>query len=532
VGIALGQIIDGKYRVVRVIGAGGMGTVYEGENVRIGRKVAIKILNAAASGTADVRRRFEREAQVAAKIGSPYICDVIDLGDLPEGQCYLVMEYLEGQGLDSILESTGRMPPGEVAAIAVQLLEGLQAMHDAGIVHRDLKPANVFIARTTSGGKTRELVKILDFGISKFQSTEAVSLTQTGALLGTPLYMSPEQARGDKDVDARSDLYAVGVCLYLALSGKLPFGGTNVRQLLFQVALEAAPPLRGLVPDLDDEFASIVERAMSKTPEARFASAREFQAAVASWSEAHGQGGLALEIANTPIVSSKRFGAATGSGVASQTPLSRPGGPGGPSTGPERGAPPVASISPKATTRDPALVGAFDTPLSVGRPMTPEKTMRWDDSSGDGSAPAVSRLEPEPTPAAEPAPAPKGTPWGPIGAGAAVLAVLIAAFAYRSANTPANTPNAATTAAPSAPASVSERPALAASVVPAASAVPGLASAGVDPAPSAIVAAAPLVKLQSAQPGPTPGPPPSVLPAAPVAAPSASSKGRKIRTDI
>ena len=274
-----GQVIDGKYRIVRELGAGGMGAVYEGENVRIGRRVAIKVLHAEAAHAPDLRRRFEREARVAAKIGSPNICDVLDLGDLPSGHAYLVMEYLEGEGLDSLLTRVERLPAKEIAPIVVQLLDGLSAMHGANIVHRDLKPANVFL--TDSGG--RELVKILDFGISKFQAqTEDLQKTETGALLGTPLYMSPEQSRG-LELDGRSDIYSVGVILYRALSGGHCFDADNLPQLLFKTALEAPIPLEPRVDGVDRSFVPIVEKALEKDPANRYASAREFRDAIADW---------------------------------------------------------------------------------------------------------------------------------------------------------------------------------------------------------------------------------------------------------
>lgn len=274
-----GQVIDGKYRITRVLGAGGMGAVYEGENVRIGRKVAIKVLHAEAAHAPDLRRRFEREARVAAKIGSHNICDVIDLGDLPDGHAYLVMEYLEGETLEDILNREVRVRAHFIAPLAMQLLDGLSAMHGANIIHRDMKPANVFV--TTNG-----VVKILDFGISKFQvQADAMTQnTQTGALMGTPLYMSPEQSRGARDVDGRSDIYCVGVILYRALSGGHCFEADNLPQLLFKTALEEPIPLRPhLLDQADEPFVAIVERAMAKQPADRYATAREMRDAIETW---------------------------------------------------------------------------------------------------------------------------------------------------------------------------------------------------------------------------------------------------------
>ena len=277
-----GQVIDGKYRILRVLGTGGMGAVYEGENVRIGRRVAIKVLHAEAAHAPDLRRRFEREARVAAKIGSSNICDVLDLGDLPSGHAYLVMEYLEGEGLDTLMTREPRLQAHEISPIVVQLLDGLSAMHGANIVHRDLKPANVFL---TNNG----IVKILDFGISKFQAQteEMGQQTETGALLGTPLYMSPEQSRGTSGIDGRSDIYCVGVILYRALSGHHCFEAENLPQLLFKTALEAPIPLLPRVDAIDQSFVPIVEKALAKAPADRYATAREMRDAIDIWLREH-----------------------------------------------------------------------------------------------------------------------------------------------------------------------------------------------------------------------------------------------------
>lgn len=353
-----GQVIDGKYRIVRELGAGGMGAVYEGENVRIGRRVAIKVLHAEAAHAPDLRRRFEREARVAAKIGSPNICDVLDLGDLPTGHAYLVMEYLEGEGLDSLLTRVERLPAKEIAPIVVQLLDGLSAMHGANIVHRDLKPANVFL--TDSGG--RELVKILDFGISKFQAqTEDLQKTETGALLGTPLYMSPEQSRG-LDLDGRSDIYSVGVILYRALSGGHCFDADNLPQLLFKTALEAPIPLEPRVDGVDRSFVPIVEKALEKDPANRYASAREFRDAIADWMTelypevplapppARFEGVLEASGARPQFDARRRTGPSVHSGehaaaVVPHTPIT--GGTGG-SSGSKKISPAAASVDPSA----------------------------------------------------------------------------------------------------------------------------------------------------------------------------------------
>src|SRR5262249_53217078 len=276
-----GDTIEGKYRIVRLLGEGGMGAVYEGENVRIHRKVAIKVLHAAVAAKADVVQRFEREAQAAGRIGSEHIVEVLDLGNLPEGDRFMVMEFLEGESLGDRIKRKKRMTPHEVAHVLHQLLEGLSAAHAAGIIHRDLKPDNVYLVANKSG--QQDFVKVLDFGVSKFNALDSeMSMTRTGAVMGTPFYMSPEQARGGK-VDARSDLYAVGVVVYQAVTGRVPFHAETFNELMFKIALESPEPPELVAPGLDPSFSALISRAMVRDPAGRVPSAEEFQAAVGQW---------------------------------------------------------------------------------------------------------------------------------------------------------------------------------------------------------------------------------------------------------
>ncbi len=278
----IGDIIDGKYRIVRLLGEGGMGSVFEGENIRIHRQVAIKILHSSVAESADAVQRFEREAQAAGRIGSEHIVEVLDLGELPGGDRYMVMEYLDGEALDQRIKSRGRLAPREAAKIVVELLDGLRAAHDAGIVHRDLKPENVYLLRNKGGRE--DFVKIVDFGISKFNSLGGeFSMTRTGAVMGTPYYLSPEQAKGDRTLDHRADIYAVGVILYEAIAGAVPFDGETFNELLFKIVLEPVKPLSTVAPEIDDAFSAIVNKAMAREPDARFGSAAELQDALKSW---------------------------------------------------------------------------------------------------------------------------------------------------------------------------------------------------------------------------------------------------------
>ena len=282
-----GQILDGKYRIVRLIGEGGMGSVHEGQNTFISRRVAIKVLHAAAAGNEAVLKRFEREAQAAGRIGSDHILEVLDLGTLPDGDRYMVMEYLDGEELSKRIERMGIIPPRQLAHLIRQTLVGLRAAHAAEIVHRDLKPDNIFILREKAGQP--DFVKIIDFGISKFNAlTGDMSMTTTGAVMGTPFYMSPEQAKGAAGVDARTDLYAIGVIMYEALTGRVPFEGTSFNDLMFKIVLSDAPPLPDSVPE---DFRSIVQRAMSRDATHRFQSADEFIAGIDRWLSANGFSG-------------------------------------------------------------------------------------------------------------------------------------------------------------------------------------------------------------------------------------------------
>ena len=282
--LSTGEIIDGKYRTIRLIGEGGMGAVYEAENVRIHRKVAIKVLHAGVAETAEAVQRFEREAQAAGRIGSEHIVEVLDLGNLASGDRYMVMEFMDGDSLSGRIKNKGRLSPSELYPIAHQLLAALDAAHGAGIIHRDLKPDNVYLLRSRSG--VADFVKLLDFGISKFNQLSGdsgFSMTRTGAVMGTPYYMAPEQAKGAKDMDHRVDLYAAGVILYESVTGEVPFNADTFNELLFKIVLEEPRPIQQLVPEMDPSFVAIINKAMARDPSVRFQSAKEFQLALEHW---------------------------------------------------------------------------------------------------------------------------------------------------------------------------------------------------------------------------------------------------------
>ena len=275
-----GEILDGKYRIIRQIGEGGMGAVFLGENLRVRKTVAIKVLHANAGGVEDAVQRFEREAQAAGQIGSDHIVEVHDLGRTPAGDHFMVMEFLDGESLRQRLKKGRAVEPEVVAPIVSQLLEGLGAAHAAGIIHRDLKPDNIYLVREKAGRK--DFVKILDFGISKFLQIggEGGAVTRTGMVMGSPNYMSPEQVKSSSEVDARSDLYTVGVILFEAVTGFVPFKANTFAELLFKIVYEPLPDPRSLNAQVDQSFASLVVKACASRREDRFQTAAEFKVAL------------------------------------------------------------------------------------------------------------------------------------------------------------------------------------------------------------------------------------------------------------
>jgi tRNA A-37 threonylcarbamoyl transferase component Bud32 len=268
-----GKTLEGRYQVVRLLGSGGMGAVYEGRHVVVGKRVAIKFLHAEFAANEEVLKRFYREAQAAAAIGHKSIIDIMDVGVSPESEPYLVMEYLEGEDLDGMLLRTGALSVEAACGILEPALLALEAAHAKGIVHRDLKPANIFLVRNEGSAPT---VKLIDFGISKFTGGNKESrLTRTGSLLGTPAYMSPEQARGVGEVDRRADVYSMGVILYQMLTGALPFEGENYNTLLINVLTTEARTPREINPSIPADAEAVILKQLRKDPAERSQSARE-----------------------------------------------------------------------------------------------------------------------------------------------------------------------------------------------------------------------------------------------------------------
>ncbi len=271
--LAAGTMLDDKYRIERLLAVGGMGAVYVGTHIKLRKRVAIKVLNPELSSPPMVER-FHREAITASQIGHEGIAQVTDIGTSVEGEPFLVMELLEGEPLAARLRATGPLPVEVACELGCAILSPLAAAHGAGIVHRDLKPDNVFLVRQSRG----EVVKLLDFGISRAAGLESeFRLTTTGLVLGTPYYMSPEQARGDSYLTFACDLYAVGVILYEMLTGSVPIQGENYNQLMYRVMSGEFVRPRQQRPDLPAALEDLILQTMALDPRARPASAAELE---------------------------------------------------------------------------------------------------------------------------------------------------------------------------------------------------------------------------------------------------------------
>jgi eukaryotic-like serine/threonine-protein kinase len=277
----VGQVISGKYRLVRLLGDGGMGSVYEAHHEKLGTRVAIKFLHTELSRHSGLVERFLQEARVAAQIRSPYVVHVTDIDQTPEGAAYIVMDLLEGEPLSAVLEREHKVPVAVACEYTRQILEALEAAHALGVVHRDLKPENVFV--TFLSGKP--MLKLIDFGIAKLRQVGAgaaaqKNLTVAGVLMGTAEYMAPEQAFSADKVDARSDVYSVGVMLYEMIAGVRPVSGEDARVIASKVERGEVRPLVHAEPNVPREIAGLAHRAMAARPELRFSSAAEMRLAL------------------------------------------------------------------------------------------------------------------------------------------------------------------------------------------------------------------------------------------------------------
>jgi eukaryotic-like serine/threonine-protein kinase len=278
-----GDVLAGKYRIERLLGVGGMGVVVAARHVELDQLVAIKFVRDDALDNEEAVERFIREARSAAKLKSEHVARVLDVGKLDSGAPYMVMEFLEGSDLAQTLTRDGPMAVDLAAALMMQVCEAVAEAHAAGIVHRDLKPENLFLTRTIGGSPK---MKVLDFGVSKsarLADDPRVKLTRTRTVLGSPLYMPPEQMRSSRDVDARGDVWALGVVLFELLTGRSPFEAETMPELCLKIVSEPPLSLAQLRPDLPPTLVEIVERCLEKDKTKRYDTASELAQALASF---------------------------------------------------------------------------------------------------------------------------------------------------------------------------------------------------------------------------------------------------------
>lgn len=267
----IGRTLGGKYKVGPPIATGGMGVVYRGEHTWTGRAVAIKALLPGLSADEEISRRFLTEARASASIRHPNVVDVLDMGKDDDGTLYMVLELLEGRDFQEVLETRRKLQPPEAVAVVAPILDALAFAHQKGFVHRDMKPSNIFLSVDARGAV---VPKVLDFGIAKALDGGANKTTRTGVVIGTPHYMAPEQASGVGVIGPASDTWSMGVILFEALSGKVPFDGASPTIVLMNVLARRAPPIRSLAPELSTDLATLVDAMLDPDPDARPADLR------------------------------------------------------------------------------------------------------------------------------------------------------------------------------------------------------------------------------------------------------------------
>ncbi|HEY2406010.1 MAG TPA: protein kinase [Polyangiaceae bacterium] len=433
------MLVAGKYRLTRLLGRGGMGAVWEGTHTTLGTRVAVKFIDAEYAESPEAVSRFENEARAAAKLRSKHVVEVYDHGVTDDHRPFIVMEFLQGEPLDKRLDRVGRMPPKETAQIMLQVCRALTKAHAAGIVHRDLKPENVFLVWDDEDGA--DIAKVVDFGIAKFtdSSMGASSSTRTGSVLGTPYYMSPEQARGLRSVDYRSDLWSAAVIAYRCIVGALPFEGEAVGDLLVKLCTSPIPVPSQIAPDVPPGFDAWLVRALNRDPQGRFNNAVELAESLAAVC------GLAVRGAymstDMPMYSS-------GSGTGPHPVASGSNPPRMSTPGPERasvvtlnmpsatGAPTTQTPNPSAGTSKSAIVAsalAAVVVLSIGGAIVLKKVASKPDETPAVALPSAAPVAVVAKPVAPPpgnpipttaeAPAVASTPATPMHAAVAPLAL-------------------------------------------------------------------------------------------------------------
>jgi serine/threonine protein kinase len=282
-----GEIVDGKYKLGEKLGVGGMGVVYKAEHMTIGRPLAIKFLHVEMQTSETVAIRFQNEARAAASVGHQNIVDIIDMGKFRDKLHYIVMEFIEGRELKDIMNTKGKLPVHEAVEITMQILSGLRAVHAKKILHRDLKPDNIFVLLDMDGELS---IKIVDFGICRIHEealTTQKKLTQEGMVCGTPIYMSPEHARGRSDMDHRADLYSASAILYEMVTGVPPLDAESVGDLLYKIVSEEPKPAHELEPAVPPELSRAIMKGLAKKPEDRYQDANEFMDKIGMFASPH-----------------------------------------------------------------------------------------------------------------------------------------------------------------------------------------------------------------------------------------------------
>jgi serine/threonine protein kinase len=282
--IQVGDVLAGKYRVEQVLGVGGMGIVVQARHLDLDEKVALKFLLPQAMQSQEATERFIREAKAAVRLRSEHVARVRDVGKLDNGSPYMVMEFLDGADLSRVVQTAGSLTVEESVAFVLQACEAIAEAHSLGIIHRDLKPQNLFVTRRVDG---RPLVKVLDFGISKSIDAQGggLSLTRTSSIMGSPLYMSPEQMRSSKNVDQRSDIWGLGVILYELLTGRVPFEAEAIPELCLKVVQDPAEPPKSIRPEISEGLNAVVLKCLEKEPSRRFENVADLAAALEPYSE-------------------------------------------------------------------------------------------------------------------------------------------------------------------------------------------------------------------------------------------------------
>lgn len=292
-GVRPGDVLAGKYRIERVLGIGGMGVVVAANHILLDEKVAIKFLLPDMLRSEEVVARFAREARAAVKIKSEHVARVFDVGTLESGAPYMVMEFLEGADLADWIRQRGPLPVEQAVDFVLQACVAVANAHALGIIHRDLKPANLFCIRGSDGALT---IKVLDFGISKVTHLSASdaggSMTHTSAVMGSPFYMSPEQMQSARDVDARTDIWALGIVLYELLSGVTPFTGTSYAEIAIKVATGPLTPLRGIRPEVPVGIETVILNCLAKDRNQRYAHVGELALALAEFGSKRSRGSI------------------------------------------------------------------------------------------------------------------------------------------------------------------------------------------------------------------------------------------------